>query len=641
MGISRQAIAPYATTGTSTARTSRYWPLQAHQAVQLLQGLLLGCEACHGSGDGHVNASFPVAYPEPDFDRCGQCHNASFNEVTHSNVEGDEIVEGYKSSPHIHSLNEHTLLNTTTVNAKCAKCHTDEGARQYSTMAAGTYPPHGQSFNGLSPVQCRTCHQAHNPSKLLRESVGVGSPQYNTCTGCHELDDGAGGSIETVHHPNQSPYGSSDEIITDTHFGTAGNWPNPSHPYDENLNAITGYAMDFSGEGVCGNCHNVHSADNTINREWSRSSHADTSSGGAWAHFNWTQLPECQRCHTTSGMIAYLTANALSATPYSAPLTTDDNYNPEMLHCNGCHLDSVGSLRKPGPIVSDYADAPAFTFPDVGGSNICVACHAGQSSGLTIRNMSADFSSVEFESSHYLAAGGILFKDSHLGYEFSSENYANIFYFEHDVIGVTETEGIGEEGPCVGCHMTASGSHLFSPIEESTVDAGAVSAVTTHVCAPCHDPHGGMAAGRLSDERINYDAALQALEAALWADSLFYANTHPYIFDSPAVNEVAVIDWYRNGSTNEQDARNNMGAAFNLVLLRHEPGAYVHNSWYTKMIIFDAIDWLDDNNLVGTINLNSIPGVSDTQAAAEFLHTDHSTSAMPGALLRPDPSPPF
>jgi len=449
--------------------------------------------------------------------------------------------------------------------------------------------------------------------------------------------DGSGVPVVTVHDP-VNPFGQLEEIIYDTHFATLFTLM----PWAPNSNPISGYAMSFSDSRVCRNCHNVHSADITINLQWSRSAHADTSADGAWAHYNWTGTWPigCQRCHTTSGAVAYILANSDGdPSDYSDPLTFNAQYKPEMLHCNGCHADNAGGLRVPGPIVSTYSDAPAYTFPDVSGSNICLVCHIGMSSGLTIRNMSADFSSVAFENSHYLAAGGILFKDSHLGYEFSGENYANIFYFEHDVIGVTETEDIGEEGPCVGCHLTAAQSHLFSPIEESTLVAGAVSEVTSPICAPCHDPHGGMSAARLSDERENYEAALQALDAVLRANSLFYAGNNPYIFDS--LTGVAVVDWYRNGSINEQDARSNMGAAFNLVLLRHEPGAYVHNNWYTKMIIFDAIDWLDDNNLGGTINLNSISGVSDTQAAAEFLHTDSATLAMPGALSRPDPNPPF
>ena len=67
---------------------------------------VVSCEACHGSGDGHINASFPVAFSQPDYNRCGQCHNADFDH----NSEGDNIVENYASSPHIHSVNTHISM---------------------------------------------------------------------------------------------------------------------------------------------------------------------------------------------------------------------------------------------------------------------------------------------------------------------------------------------------------------------------------------------------------------------------------------------------------------------------------------------------------------------------------------------------
>lgn len=48
-----------------------------------------------------------------------------------------------------------------------------------------------------------------------------------------------------------------------------------------------------------------------------------------------------------------------------------------------------------------------------------------------------------------------------------------------------------------------------------------------------------------------------------------------------------------------------MDTAFNYNLLYHEPGAYAHNRYYTKRLIFDSIDWLDNNNLDGTFELSS------------------------------------
>jgi hypothetical protein len=37
-----------------------------------------------------------------------------------------------------------------------------------------------------------------------------------------------------------------------------------------------------------------------------------------------------------------------------------------------------------------------------------------------------------------------------------------------------------------------------------------------------------------------------------------------------------------------------MGTAINYNLLLHDPGAVAHNRYYSRRLIYDAIDWLDD-----------------------------------------------
>jgi hypothetical protein len=234
-------------------------------------------------------------------------------------------------------------------------------------------------------------------------------------------------------------------------------------------------------------------------------------------------------------------------------------------------------------------------------------------------------------SPHYLPAAGILFSGADMGYEFSGQDYSDVSYFEHDAIGVTEVEEIGEEGPCIGCHMTADESHLFSPLKEEAGSSGAVSVVTSPICGICHSTYGLMTADRLNDGREEFEKALDALDASLAANSIYYSSADHSFYTSVG-GSVEVVDWVRGGDP--ATAQNNFGAAFNLYLLHLEQGAYVHNSRYTKRLIFDSIDWLDDNTMDGTLDLTAIPGVADTQAAAEFLHTGY-TPAVAGSLSRP------
>ena len=48
-----------------------------------------------------------------------------------------------------------------------------------------------------------------------------------------------------------------------------------------------------------------------------------------------------------------------------------------------------------------------------------------------------------------------------------------------------------------------------------------------------------------------------------------------------------------------------LGAAHNFNYLHHEPGAYAHNRFYAKRLIFDSLDWLDNGALDGTITIDA------------------------------------
>ena len=68
--------------------------------------------------------------------------------------------------------------------------------------------------------------------------------------------------------------------------------------------------------------------------------------------------------------------------------------------------------------------------------------------------------------------------------------------------------------------------------------------------------------------------------------------------------------------TGDTTGKNNMGTAFNFNLLHHDPGAYAHNRFYSTFLIFGSIDWLDDNEIDGIIDLTAHP------EAARYLQRD-------------------
>ena len=117
-----------------------------------------------------------------------------------------------------------------------------------------------------------------------------------------------------------------------------------------------------------------------------------------------------------------------------------------------------GRLRNPGAITANYdyvsggktyAKA-SHVYPDLAGSNVCMACHTARESGDTVRGLNDpallssqtisvfNFSNIGFINSHYLSAGGQVFTAT--GYEFPGRPYNNIPEYLHDKIGTAATQ---------------------------------------------------------------------------------------------------------------------------------------------------------------------------------------------------------
>lgn len=620
---------------------------------------VIGCESCHGPGGNHYGLG-PIPYVKPDFNRCGQCHNNTFPD-SHLpyHPEGDHIVEDYKASPHASSINEHNYVtgSSTDVRARCSRCHTDEGAKRYIKVVSGTadydtiktvLDPLPNILNA-SNVQCRTCHDGHNPKRLLGEKDTTlpsnWSAEFKTCTACHQLLKADGTLQDRGYHTpydkngaQVNPYGSVEEIIADTHYD------DPSTPqcvggncttgdFVAGTGGIEGYILNPQGnhsglpgntnQGICRDCHNPHNADLTINRQWARSGHGgyilkkkeaatnvytaavEDADAPAWIHYNWKRpgRAACQRCHTSTG--------------FRNMANDPANYNPanntfiatggqsELLYCWACHTSNTGNLRNPGQFISPSTTAYLFpsgrSFPTdssqnnyIAGSIICINCHSGRQTGEYIKGQTFPYSG-NFGSfnSHYLVAGGILFRT--IGYEFSGRNYDNPAFFRHDQIGTQLQSGTGSNGPCVSCHMRGEANHLFSPVEKDESTGQIISIPANEkVCSKCHTGQYALTPAKLNEEEEEYEAAVDALRAALQSQGICWSSGYPYFYT------VSGLDCSTTPYTGWQNA-DTLGAAFNLNVFKHEPGAFAHNRYYTKRLIYDSIDFIYNGALDGDV----------------------------------------
>jgi len=648
------------------------------------------CENCHGAGEEHFGVG-PIPVPSPDAAVCGSCHDALPESHLTYHPQADNIYTEYTASRH--------ATARVRDGAVCSKCHTDEGGRLYKdvTTVAQLEAIVLPVEDGTS-VQCRTCHNPHNAGGLLFET------EYETCVTCHMSEKGDPATRDgMIYHEDRHM-----RVIADTHYDDPAT-TDEIEGYVVDADEVSGKSSCLVCHDV--HAVEEIRADNettTINDQWASSAHggflleqkkavmeywadpaqdmdrtvtqtaamiaASTTDAEApgWVHYDWdktedtvpgdrTGRADCQRCHTATGLQNYLNATKLNN---DDDLTNDVVYDPldndfshlvdwssttgsgqnELLYCWGCHSDNSGGLRNPGPVTADYGT----TYPDINGSNVCMACHTGRESGDTIAASTGDFSNLSFINSHYLAAGGTVFAAT--GYEYdvdgdsATDDYANVSYYAHDQIGMGTDADLadyeaanGTNGPCVGCHMTSDAGHLFLPVDvDDTTDK--ITAITSTICIECHDgSHGAAfvaeggdatdvqaAADFLNTEEENFEAALDVLETALQAKGIFFAASYPYFFndtDGSGTLDAVEID-RSNGFKNWGDAttgKPTMGAAFNFNLLAHDPGAWAHNRYYTKRLIFDSLEYLMDGAFDGEIVLAA-------GAAADYLDNDDATA---------------
>lgn len=591
-------------------------------------------------------------------DRCFNCHaNTAVGGVgifdawavsRHGNLDNsfdawDNLIQ--TGSPPYHGSDPYYPFEQ----VQCGPCHDPNE----DSLNLALYLGPGDSTAPRWVVGCEGCHGGGS----LHFGVGpIGGPklgeyakpatagqssQYNTCTGCHDQVNHSADSYRTIR---------------DTHFDNAvGTYPDTT---------IEGYVIRKAADTSCVDCHNPHSASMTVNAsvgspnvQWKNSAHGDFN-GAAWRHYPWTttSYQSCQRCHTTTGLVNYLTSPATYVAAnnvYSWKTDPATDNRAEMLYCYGCHTNYYGGLRNPGPITASYSGvSPEPVYPDVKGSNICMACHTGRENGDSVKKATGNFNNKSFVNSHYLTAGATLFKES--GYEFGTRTYANLSAFKHDNVGMPAAAGTGVNGPCVGCHMSSTlnpkdptqGKHKFLNVGKDNTGAG--EAITTPVCAVCHVSPYTMTITELDEAEDQALAGLAVLDNVLRSRGVHFGEAHPYFYTAPYDNtytetgscskNLPVKNWNTGGTSTftwnpttrqcvsaasvngtDNTGRDNMGAAFNYNLFKHDPGFFVHNNHYAKLLIYDAIDLRDNDALDNSVQTYISNSITDPTVKADAL----------------------
>lgn len=498
-----------------------------------------------GGGSASRTASFEVLdRVSYETQECSGCHSNST----------PAIVALYNASPHAGKKT-------------CQDCHgsTPHGMQFSAEICMGCHAPHSWPSINI----CLQCHNAHNPNEL---NMKTKYPHFSSYTTAQYVT--ANIKCENCH---SSAFDQSFNVFPANEQWARSGKANPT--------SLSWTAFDFKMRGAPG----TNSAAGTV---------AD----------------DCVRCHTTTGYINSVSSNYTSIQAWGS----QEDRTREMIGCKACHVtpfDGVFSTRGWDPDNYEYGPPQvrayynyssqatgkllAFKpFPYIGRSNICVACHTGKASGDTIKAVAgkvgasgAFWQNVDFISPHSMGAAGVVY--NRLGYLYRDTTaYGNPSSYQHYGFGN------GDVGSCVTCHMSAPQKHLFTPF--STAGNGVISSITTSFCAHCHaagTPYplpDGAAMQRVKDD---CGAALKLVARLLEAKNIYFnPSVSPNFFSSSDPSQHSFATRTRNWEVGNPVFKGSdlMGAAFNLKLLYSDGGAWAHNSFYTKRLLYDTVDFLDD-----------------------------------------------
>lgn len=302
----------------------------------------------------------------------------------------------------------------------------------------------------------------------------------------------------------------------------------------------------------------------------------------------------CTKCHTAEGLPFYMEEEVLFTREPSNSLT-----------CTTCHDD----LTEFTLYVVDEVTMPSgavVTFGEEDESNVCLNCHQGRESGVSV-NASIERADVDddvvsdalrFQNVHYFAAGATRFgADAMGGYQFEGMEYTGYFRHSRRLQACADCHDVHEltiqVDRCADCHEEMedqSDSRLIRMVDEDEVEL------------IDYDGDGDMTEPIADEIEALQDALLVEIQnytsEVIGSQAMYVPYAYPYWY----------VDANANGEIDEgevnRDARYGqwtpalLRAAYNYQYVAKDPGAFAHNADYVLQLLYDSIESLGGEEAV-------------------------------------------
>jgi ferredoxin len=304
----------------------------------------------------------------------------------------------------------------------------------------------------------------------------------------------------------------------------------------------------------------------------------------------------CTKCHTATGLPFFLEHGVTIAMEPSNELA-----------CTTCHVDVSDEFE---PYVVDEVEMPSgavVTFGEEEPSNICLNCHQGRESSVSVTNaiMNAGVGPDEvsedlnFCNPHYFAAGATLFGAEAQGAaQYEGKEYSGRFFHAEDMQTCTschDTHALENRVDfCTDCHEDVETAEDIMLIRQ---EANNVEAVDYDGDGDVTEP----VAAEIETLHTDLMVQIQAYAADTLGEAILYVPaSYPYWF----------IDTNGNGEVDDdevsRDNRYNMWtptllrAAYNYQYVAKDPGAFAHNADYVLQALYDSLESLGGEDAVAS-----------------------------------------
>jgi hypothetical protein len=590
-------------------------------------GSVINCDACHNrTASSLTSVTFPSGAEISglgDSGRCMICHQGRASGVTVATaIENAGLADEPNTvSEDLRFINIHFYAAASTIYGSAVtggyeyegKAYnlTNRHAEGYSECAS-CHSPHSLE---LKLTTCATCHEGVETVEDVRAIRSVGSMvDYD---GDGDMEEGILGEIETLQEMlYQVMQTYSSEVV-----GTPLVYNGDAYPYmfadtdgdgvgDEGFNQFTpallraAYNYQMSKKDLGGYAHNpdyiiqlLFDSIESLNAEVSEGVDLSMASRDSFGHFNETSgafrhwdadgevSASCSKCHTADGLPFFIEHGVTIA---MAPTNS--------LSCETCHM----SLADDAPVFMvpevTFPSGAVISFGEDSPNNICLECHQGRESGVSIQNAlnraavgdDEVSEALRFINPHYFATGASLFGAEANG----AYQYPDMEYNGRN----THTRAFDE---CSDCHEQHSAEIRFEECTECHMEVSSAETVADirSVEDADRDPVDFNGNGDV-EEPIK--AELDALHDALYAEILDYAAN---VVGTPIGTGGGFPYWFidTNGDGTidaEEGQRANAyvtwtptltKAVYNYQFVYADPGSYAHNPEYIIQVLYDTL----------------------------------------------------